>query len=468
MMPIMSATNAVLGRQSGMLRPALIALALSTYFVVWWLHLRPGVFSFDSGFYLSQAISGDLVNRKPFFYARFIQLTSFGGTFVPATVFAQVALIVLMLARAFELSLRLPVHIGWKVLGVAVVANPYLAQMAFYLQNDVLFSFAMAALAIETLYLARGGSMSWASILVVMIVAPMALLFRENGLLFVPLWIVSLFFLLPRRSSQTLALTAIVACLIAAFTAWGVDREERHDMFYPSVIHEAVRLAVPSYRYELGGRLSPETRGAIGMDNLRSATAVYWPLYWDTIAFFPDGPSMVSLPKAQRERIVVSFLKHDLLPNLPSIVAHRVEIFVGALFASAEYVDPYLAPANLPPALKDWKSRMGARNRGAGTLGMLVDASIQTRAWTWNAAFGLLIAVVMSLLAFWRRDKSVLAISFLLVLQATAVCALAPSAEYRYVFVFYLAPLIYMIGSAASPITIEKRDAIVHSSMKKG
>ena len=142
-----------------------------------------------------------------------------------------------------------------------------------------------------------------------------------------------------------------------------------------------------------------------------------------------------------------SFLKHDLLPNLPSVAGHRVEMLTGALLARAEYVDPYDAPDNLHPPLRKWKKRVGASERGDGLLGELNEASGQSRGWTWNGAFGVVVLALMTLVALWRREPAALIVTALLWLQLGVLLAVAPSAEYRYVFMFYLAPLLLLAGA---------------------
>ena len=420
-------------------------LLLVAWFGAWWLHLRPGVFSYDSGYYLAQVVSGDLENQKPFLYTRFLQLTSLGGQYLQLSVFFQVALVVAMLARAFALALAHRVWVGWLVLCAILVANPYVAGMAYYMQNDVLFCFAIIAILLETLQAVRRGYVTGTALVVIGIAAPMAFGFRTNGMLFLPLWLLVLPLLLPRLWRR-MALTAVATTVLAYVSIVGVDRSKSHEILYPAIIHETVRLAQPGHRYELGGRLSPQTRALVGDGRLRQGVGVYWPLYWDTIGFLPGGPELAMLPKQQRKAIVSSFLRKDLLPNLPSIAGHRLEILVGALLAQAEVVDPYAAPLNLPPALRDWKDRTGRSARGHGLLGRWVDASMASRNWSWNAAFGAVVLLGLTLLAAWRRDKAMLAIVALLWVQVAALLAVAPSAEYRYVFMVYLAPLLLLAG----------------------
>lgn len=423
-----------------------LALLFGLYFLAWWMHLRPGVFSYDSGHYIQEVLTGDITNRKPFLYARFIQLTSLGGQYFQFTVFVQAAIIVAFLSRIFAMAFASRVSPIWIALGAILVVNPYVANMVFYIQNDVLFSFAIIAILAETIWVYRRRNASLASYVIIALASPMAFAFRENGLLFLPFWGMMTALLLGREGRR-MALVALISTLVAYGSAMGVDKRESHDLVFPAVIHEVARLAQSGYRHEMGGRLSMETRTAVGHEQLQAAADIYWPLYWDTVGFFPDGPNLAYLPNEQRSLIVRSFIRHDLVPNLPSVVGHRVEMLMGALLARAEYVDPYSAPDNLPVPLKKWKQRKGALNKGEGWLGWINETSAKSRSWTWNAALGVAVLMGTTLAAIWRRDPISLIPATLLWIQLGVVLAVAPSAEYRYVFMLYLAPLLLLAGN---------------------
>lgn len=429
------------------------ALLFGLYFLAWWMHLRPGVFSYDSGHYLREVLTGDITNRKPFLYARFIQLTSLGGQYFQFTVFAQAAIIVAFLSRGFAMAFASRVSPLWIALGVLLVVNPYVANMVYYIQNDVLFCFAIIAILTETVWVSRRGKVSPASYLVIALASPMAFAFRENGLLFLPVWCILVALLLGRDGRRLAGGAAICTALVYAAAIVGVDKQRTADLLFPAVIHEVARLGQAGYRHEIGGRLSVETRHAVGPEQLRSAADIYWPLYWDTVGFFPDGPNLAYLSDEQRTRIVRSFIRYDLAPNLPSVAGHRIEMLTGALLARAEHVDPYSAPANLPGPLRAWKDRQGSLNRGKGWLGKFNGVSTRTRHWTWNGALGVIVLTGVTLVALWRRDRISLIPAVLLWIQLGVVLAVAPSAEYRYVFMMYLAPLILLAGNPLARIS---------------
>jgi hypothetical protein len=431
---------------------AITGAILGLYLFAWWLHLRPGVFSYDSGFYLNEVRAGNLSNLKPFLYARFLQIATLNGRALQLASVVQALLVLLALSRMFAIAMVTRARIASVVACALVVLNPYVANMVFYVQNDILFSVAVVAITVETLYIARQGRLSISSCAMITLFAPMALLFRQNGIAFLPLWAAAMFLLVPRREWLRVVLPATIACVVAFASVAGVSTEgpvDHQDMLYPAVIHEVVGLARPAFHDEIGARLSPETQVQIGSERMKHAVEFYAPLYWDTIAFFPGGPMLVQLPAEQRSRIVRSFLRHDLLPNVQTVLAHRLEIFLGASLARASMVGSYDIPSNLPQDLAASKSRHAAIGQ-TGLLHRLDAWSMETRAWGWNALFGVCVLAMLSLAGLWRRDVPLLLCTLLFWVQAGLILIAAPSAEYRYVFALYLAPLLLLVGSALS------------------
>lgn len=419
---------------------------VAAYLLVWWIHLYPGVATFDSGYYMQQVVQGEYTNKKPFLYARFLQATSLGGRDFAFSAFLQVMLVALALSRILALATSTRPRWLAIALGLVLIANPYMGNMAAYIQNDILFSVAMILVIAESIHVARLGRISRASIVVVALFAPMAFLFRENGRLFIPLWMLACVMVMPRPSWTRLVGAAAITSALAFATVIGVDRQQRQHPLYGAVIHEAVGLAQPRYRVGMGFLLSPETQSAIGRERLASAVSVYWPLYWDTIAFVPTGPKLDSISDWQRNAITDSFLRNDVYPNLPAIVGHRFEMFLGALLARAEPINPYESPGNAPQAYASAKERH--RASPASVLRRVNEASIRSRGWSWNALLGMTVLAGMTLSGLWRRDRVMVLMATVLWTQAAAIWLAAPSAEFRYVFMFYLAPLLWALPLA--------------------
>jgi len=429
------------------------AVIFGVYFAIWWLVLRPGVFSYDSGYYINEVISGVIDNRKPFLYARFLQLTSIGGRYFELSTVVQVSLIVLLLSRAFAVAMASRTSLVIVIFCGVLVLNPYVVLMALYIQNDILFCFAIIGILVETLYVMRTASIGKAGFCMIAILSPMAFGFRENGLIFLPVWWCILPFLFQRPIWSRVVLISIFTTALALTSGWGVSRSESFNMFYPAVVHESIRLALPFYGHAAGSVLSPETTEAIGFNKVASAVPYYLPLYWDSIAFFQNGPKLADLPRRQQQEIVRSFLIHDFAQNLPSVMGHRLEIFIAEAMARGEYyVDPYAVPKNISGPLANDKIEYGNLLRENGLFGGIVKFSILSRAWTWNAMVGVFVVGGMILLGLWRRDVKILLVCMLLFIQGAAIFALSPAPDCRYVFMLYLAPLLLLVRIDVLPI----------------
>lgn len=428
------------------------AVLLGLWFACWGAYLFPGTYTDDSALYLSQALSGELTNLKPYFYTRFLQVVTGGGRWLELAAPTQAALVVLAFSRMFAIAMVTGTRWPWIVLGLLLVLNPYVANMAFYVQNDVLFSVALVALVVESLYVLRYHQVGVASIGLFALFAPMALLFRQNGVLFLPVLLLVLAFLMPRRQALRLLLPAVGTSLLGMATMWGVRSsgpQEQHHAIYPAVVHEIARLSQQGYQTHARARLHPHTIGLLGEQRVEKAGEHYWPLYWDTIGFMPGGPQLVLLEPERQDAVVKSFLKHDLIPNLPGVLGHRLEMFLGAGLARASLADPTLAPSLLPAPLAALK-RDNVREATASPLVPVQVWTLRHRYLGWNALFGCIVLLLATLQAVWRRDWVFLLCAGLLWIQWAAVVALAPSAEYRYVFMLYLAPLLLLVRPPAA------------------
>lgn len=422
----------------------------AAYYLLWWLHLRPGVYTFDSGYYVQQVLTGNYTNQKPFMYARFLQLSSLGGRSFETAVVLQALLISVAAGRVLAIGIITRTHPVWLALAVLLLVNPYVANMASYVQNDVLFCIAMLLVLVETLHIARLGRLPRASFAVIAVFAPMAFFFRENGLLFVPLWILAIWFVVPRSTWLRMAGTALAASAACYVSVVGVDTDIRQDPLFSAIIHEVVGLARPAFASPTGHRLSPQTRQLIGEARLSTAVSAYWPFYWDTIGFMPGGGMMQELDQDRRAAIVKSFIRNDLPANLPTVAAHRVEVFLGATLARGAPVNPYAPPPNLAPALYSKKMARGPALANE-PLFKINQLSHSSRGWTWNALLGVLVLLGLTIRGIWTHDRPVLLIAALLWLQAALILIAAPSAEYRYVFMLYLAPLL-LLAQGRAPV----------------
>lgn len=424
----------------------LVATALLwLYGLAWWLELRPGVFTDDSGLYLKQVMSGELANQKPYLYTRFLQVITLGGHIVHYAALIQALLALWIVARMFALAWvhRAP---RWLLgVGVLLVANPFFMAMAFYVQNDPLFSIALVAVIVETLHCRMAGRVTRTSMAMVGLMLPMALLFRQNGLLFVPLWALALPWLLGRREALRIAAPGALTCVVALATMMGVDTRDTLDVRYPAVVHAISGLAREEYGHAAGVNLSEETRVLVGPRRLQVAAQFHNPRYWDFGGFYPRGPQFHMLDELRKDAIVSSFVRNDLWPNLPSVIAARTDMLVSILMGRGTAVKARQLPHAMPSVLAEIIKANAPR---AGSLTRAMDY-YYGHPWTRASLWSLMLLVCVGAVGVWRHCGVTLWACALLLLQMAIIATVAPSADARYVLYIYLSPFVVMLLPSA-------------------
>ena len=432
----------MVGRPDSLLLPWLASFLLfAVYLVPFWLELRPGVFSDDSATYLEQVLTGQLENAKPYFFARFLQLASLDGNLLQRLALVLALIGIALLARILAIGWRLGAPRWLLALAVLLLLNPYVQVMLQYIQNDVLFCIGIGSVLAETLWCVRRQRVGVDSMLLIAACAPMALLFRQNGLLFLPPWLLTLPLLAPVAVWSRLALPALAACALALGTVAGVDTSTTVNSRFPAVIHVIAGLARPEQTQDVGGNLSPTTRALLGEKAVRQLAVAYDPRYWDYVGFVPTGPRLAALDEHRKTEIVRSFIRHDLWPNLPAVVAIRTQLFVNILLGRDMPPEPYGVASDMPSGLAYAKSRNHPEVRPATSPAAVAVEAYRHEPALRSQLLGLAGLVALTLCGLWRRERLVLWFAGFFWIQVAAVFLLMPAADSRYLFLLYLLPV---------------------------
>jgi hypothetical protein len=438
------------GRDSLLLPWLVVFLVCAVYLMPYWVELRPGVFSDDSGTYLRQVLTGELENTKPFFFARFLQLASLEGHLMLRLALVLALFGIALLARILVIGWRLGAPWWLGALAVLLLLNPYVQVMLLYIQNDVLFCIAMGSVLAETLWCIRRKCVGIDSILLIVLCAPMALLFRQNGLLFLPLWLLTLPLIVPLAVWSRLAVPAVAACALALCTMAGVDTSTTINSRFPAVIHAMAGLARPEQTKGTGDNLSPQTRALLGEKQMRRLAAAYDPRYWDYVGFVEYGPQYALLDEQRKSEIVRSFIRYDLWPNLPAVLAIRTQLFLNILLGRAMPPEPYGVARFMPGGLLHAKLENRPSNRPAASPAATLVKFYLREPVLRSQLVGFAGLVLLTLCSLWRRDRLVLWFTGFFWIQLAAVFVLMPSADSRYLFFLYLLPVfaVALIGRA--------------------
>lgn len=403
----------------------------------YWLELRPGVFTDDSGMYLTQVMTGEVSNQKPYFFARFLQLISLDGRVMTRLALVMAIIGIALIARVLAIGWRSGAPWWLMALALALVINPYMPLMLLYVQNDVLFCIAATALVVETIWCVRMGRCSRVSIAVIALTAPAALLFRQNGLLLVPLWLASLPWVLTPGQWKRVAIPVVATCGLSLLTMVGVDRSDTLNTKFPAVAHAITALSRAERGQPVGVKISPQTRAIVGETRIALAPAYYDPRYWDFAGFYPGGPLFQLMSEADKDAVVKSFVKHDLWPNLPAIVAIRTQMFLNIVLGRSHPLGGHEIPRYLPDRVLEAKiSNPKSNGWVSGWLDGLATRSLQS-----GSLPGLCILILLSLMGIWQRRWLLVWLTMLYWIQVAAVFLLMPAADSRYLFLLYLFPL---------------------------
>lgn len=431
-------------------------LALAVYLLPFWIELRPGVFSADSATYLEQVLTGQLENTKPYFFARFLQLASLGGNLLQRLALVLALIGIALLARILAIGWRLRAPWWLLALAVVVLLNPYVQVMLQYIQNDVLFCIAIGSVLAETIWCVRRQRAGLDSIVLIAVCAPMALWFRQNGLLFLPLWLLTLPLLAPVAIWSRLAIPAVAACALSLGTIVGVDTSTTTNSRFPAVIHVIAGLARPEQTQDVGGNLSSHTRALLGEKAVRQMAEAYDPRYWDYVGFVPTGPRMAALDEQRKSEIVRSFIRRDLWPNLPAVVAIRTQLFLNILLGRDMPPEPYGVARNIPGSLAYAKSRNLPEARPATSSAAVAVEAYRRGPALRSQLVGLAALVALTLCGLWRRERLALWFAGFFWIQLAAVFLLMPAADSRYLFFLYLLPVFAVaLGGWTQPGTAD-------------
>lgn len=430
------------GQPVRLLRPWLVFfVALAVYLLPFWVELRPGVFSDDSATYLAQVLTGQLENTKPYFFARFLQLASLDGNLLQRLALVLALIGIALLARILAIGWRLGAPWWLLALAVGLLLNPYVQVMLQYIQNDVLFCIGIGSVLAETIWCVRRQRVGVDSMLLIAACAPMALLFRQNGLLFLPLWLLTLPLLAPRAIWPRLALPALAACGLALGTLAGVDTSTTTNSRFPAVIHVIAGLARPEQTQDVGGNLSAATRALLDDKTVRQLAASYDPRYWDYVGFVPTGPRLAALDEQRKSEIVRSFTRHDLWPNLPAVAAIRTQLFLNILLGRDMPPEPYGVASGMPASLAYAKSQNLPGVRPATSPAAAAVEAYRRQPVLRSQLVGLAGLVALTLCGLWRHERLALWFSGFFWIQLAAVFLLMPAADSRYLFFLYLLPV---------------------------
>jgi hypothetical protein len=420
---------------------------LITAYGLWFFAFCPGVLGEDSLAILLEIQShGTFSSGKPSAWYYFVNalFTPFQLVEIPiafqllasATVFARI------LAWIWQQGLR-------KTLAFLLIFVCLAPQTPYFigaLYPDGFYAAAVVGLTFELWQTSVSRKLSRASMAILFFTIPAAAFLRPNGILFLgPVFAV--LFIVDRTSRRNLGLLTFGWCALALVGAQ-VHKTQKHGFMYPLAIFETANFMQPHpfVVWKETPRVSEKTIATLAKYRpIKLITDNYDRDYWDPLIYKPGGPDLSGIPQEAKDVIVGEFFRYNLWRNFPAFVASRFNVFLvsslaqGGVSGGMEYSEIVLTKVETHSVFH----RFDLKNLEA-SLRVLHSFSESHRWLLWSPALGFVLLFRLFWIACRTRQIPLLIVTVPLVAQLAAIFAFSIAGEYRYLFPFFLAPLVLL------------------------
>ncbi|BFO57325.1 hypothetical protein AVXHC19_41280 [Acidovorax sacchari] len=435
-------------------RPFVVCLAiLTTVYVLWLMVFWPGVLGEDSLGVLLE-VQDPVTNRsgKPVFWYYFVKIF-----YEPAhRVEVPIAVLMMICAVVFSRILAWSWTQGFRkttiFLLVFIALAPHTVYFIETLYPDGIYSVAVAGLTFEIWLSARRRRLSRASVAMIALTLPFAAFARPNGIIFL-LPVALLALMVEKAGRRWLGAILIVWCglLVAASQA---HKSKGHGVLYPLAIYETVNFLQPRPMnlWTAQPRVMPETVELLKKYNSLDVYLSYYdPDYWDPLQFFPKGPRVSSLTKADSKAVVQQFFKYNLWHNMPKFLGSRVNIFFVSAFAMGGFPGPKYAEVILRQLNTQSTYRLFQWTEAEKIADKIFEFSFEYRWILWTPFLGIFLVFCAFIRGAMQRDAALLLAATPMVVQLGAIFMFSIAGEYRYILPFF------MIAMPLLPILLAHR-----------
>lgn len=422
-------------------------------YCTWLLVFWPGVVGNDTlAVLLESDTQGDFRSGKSVLWYYLVHATYGSTKRVEVALLVLLALCALIFARMLSWywvnGHRRAALLMLLLIGLA----PHTVYFLGTLYPDGIFAVAACGLLFELWLCTQRKAVSTGSVLMLALTLPLALFTRANGIAFLLPAIACLWFV---RRPDRLKLGALIAASCAlGFGAQAVHKPSNQSALDSMVLFETVNFLRPHAMDDLWlmyptandpwvlrkPRVTPLTLQTLDAHTPREKLQAFSdPGYWDMLVFHPKGPQFLTLSDAQRQVLRHEFFRHNLWRNVPEFLGSRVTVFFTAALAQGGMPALDWAPNILPATQATSRFRAFELTGAEQVLRKLHRASYQGRWLLWTPFVGIFMAAALLL----RRRSTAPArwIGLSLLIQLAGIVALSSAGEYRYLLVFFVAPL---------------------------
>ena len=330
---------------------------------------------------------------------------------------------------------------------VFIGCAPHILNYATSLYPDGIFSLTLIGVLLEIWITLRRGRLTWWSGIFIFIAFPAAALFKSNGILLI-LPLAYLAFRLKGIQRWAILLTVIFWMVAVQIGGKVADLGKGHGALQPLVLFETVNFmqSKPMKLWETRHMVTDKTKEIIYRHiSQEDLDRLFDRDYWDTLWHQNhDVVKFRSISKQDQRALQREFFTYNLWRNIPAFVSSRVNLFLASAFAQGGLVGPDDAKAGLASVQTLSTYNPFGLEAVPAFIRRAFIASYNWRFILWTPLIGISLIFICVRKAVRQKDRDDLVVVSLLALQLVGIFIFSIAAEYRYLLMFFYAPLLLL------------------------
>ena len=330
---------------------------------------------------------------------------------------------------------------------VLVACAPHALNYGTSLYPDAIFSLAFVALLFEIwLTLERGRLNGW-TIAWLFILLPVACYFKANGIIV----LIPILYLAIRLRGTSRWTVVIITLSWTLAIHWGgkvAELGRGHGALQPLILFETTNFMQtrPMNLWETRHMVTDRTKEIMHRHiSQEDIDQFYDRDYWDTLWHLnQDRIRFHSMTETDFRHLQSDFFTYNLWRNIPAFTASRVNIFLAMALAQGGMVGP--DNARYATSAVTTRSKYNPFNLTflPNTLHQIYETSYNWRFLLWSPFVGVTLLLLSFKRALKKYNPNTLVISGTMLIQLFGIFLFSIAAEYRYLLIFFYAPLLLL------------------------
>lgn len=328
---------------------------------------------------------------------------------------------------------------------IFIACAPHAIHYASSLYADSIFCLAFIVILFELWLILKNERATPLNLAIIAILIPIAGFFKGNGIIVLAPIFYTAYYL--KGWSRWFLIIMTAAWVLAIFQGGKIaDAGKGHGALEPLILFETANFMQtrPMHLREYQHMVTDETKKIMHRYASQEDIDKYYDRdYWDTLWHQnQDHLKFYSMTKEDRLNLRKEFFTYNLWKNLPAFISSRVNIFLASALAQGGMVDT----ANARDGLRDIETNSEYNPfgffRGAEVVKEIFNFSYDLRFLLWTPFLGIILLSICIRKSICLRDRHTLIICGTLLVQFIGILIFSIAAEYRYLLVFFYAPLL--------------------------